>query len=223
MHDEQQRQPDARTQQVLNRVRHIINKKNTQFILDHQHDSLAALSLYLRDCMEDIGHPPARVEVIGGDFLEFRFGSWQKAAAQHLRRQSRRIPEKSPVVCEPEDRARPLRKRNCVDAEAGRSPCQRGADMKNQPFIYRDNRALHEKKMNEVTRVEISRQNIEFILAHQDDSPEELAKYLRRCQAELGHVPAQSEILGGDLLALRFARGATRWHTAAFRSALARP
>lgn len=62
MHDEQQRQPaqqpDARTQQVLNRVRHIINKKNTQFILDHQHDSLAALSLYLRDCMEDIGHPP---------------------------------------------------------------------------------------------------------------------------------------------------------------------
>ena len=79
MHDEQQRQPDARTQQVLGRVRHIINKKNTQFILDHQHDSLAALSLYLRDCMEDIGHPPARVEVIGGDFLEYRFGSWQKA------------------------------------------------------------------------------------------------------------------------------------------------
>ena len=83
MHNEQQRQPaqqpDARTQQVLGRVRHIINKKNTQFILDHQHDSLAALSLYLRDCMEDIGHPPARVEVIGGDFLEYRFGSWQKA------------------------------------------------------------------------------------------------------------------------------------------------
>ena len=85
MHDEQQRQPaqqpDARTQQVLNRVRHIINKKNTQFILDHQHDSLAALSLYLRDCMEDIGHPPARVEVIGGDFLEYRFGSWVNALA----------------------------------------------------------------------------------------------------------------------------------------------
>ena len=79
MHDEQQRQPDACTQQVLNRVRHIINKKNTQFILDHQHDSLAALSLYLRDCMEDIGHPPARVEVIGGSFLEYRFGTWTKA------------------------------------------------------------------------------------------------------------------------------------------------
>ena len=31
-----------------------------------------------------------------------------------------------------------------------------------------------------------------------------MQRYLRRCQAELGHVPAQSEILGGDLLALRF-------------------
>lgn len=92
MHDEQQRQPaqqpDARTQQVLNRVRHIINKKNTQFILDHQHDSLAALSLYLRDCMEDIGHPPR-----GGGYRR-RFPGiplWlvAKGAAQRLRRQSR--------------------------------------------------------------------------------------------------------------------------------------
>ena len=58
--------------------------------------------------------------------------------------------------------------------------------------------------MNEAARLEISRRNIEFILEHQKDSAAELARYLRRCQAELGHVPAQSEILGGDLLALRF-------------------
>ena len=76
--------------------------------------------------------------------------------------------------------------------------------MKDKPFYYQDNRALHERKMNEAARLEISRRNIEFILEHQKDSAAELAKYLRRCQAELGHVPAQSEVLGGDLLALRF-------------------
>lgn len=76
--------------------------------------------------------------------------------------------------------------------------------MKDKPFYYQDNRALHERKMNEAARLEISRRNIEFILEHQKDSATELARYLRRCQAELGHVPAQSEILGGDLLALRF-------------------
>ena len=76
--------------------------------------------------------------------------------------------------------------------------------MKDKPFYYQDNRALHERKMNEAARLEISRRNIEFILEHQRDSAAELAAYLRRCQVELGHVPAQSEVLGGDLLALRF-------------------
>lgn len=86
MHDETQQpqaqqlsQPDAPSQQVLALVKRIIERKNTQFILDHQNDSLEQLSAYLKACMDDIGHPPARVEVIGGDYLEYRFTSWQKA------------------------------------------------------------------------------------------------------------------------------------------------
>lgn len=63
----------------MSRVKQIIARRNTEFILDHQNDSLEQLSAYLKACMEDIGHPPARVEVIGGDFLEYRFESWSKA------------------------------------------------------------------------------------------------------------------------------------------------
>ena len=37
------------------------------------------LSAYLQSCMEDIGHPPAPVEVIGADYIIYRFGTWQKA------------------------------------------------------------------------------------------------------------------------------------------------
>ena len=73
--------------------------------------------------------------------------------------------------------------------------------MKGKPFRDRDNQALHDKRMNESVRVAISRKNIEFILAHQHDSREELARYLRQCKKELGHIPAQSEVIGG---ALRF-------------------
>ena len=76
--------------------------------------------------------------------------------------------------------------------------------MKGKPFRDRDNQALHDKRMNESVRVAISRKNIEFILAHQHESREELARYLRQCKKELGHIPAQSEVIGGDLLALRF-------------------
>jgi len=74
-----QEQREAPNQWILNRVKRIIERKNTLFILEHQNDSLEQLSAYLQTCMESIGHPPARVEVIGGDFLEYRFGSWQKA------------------------------------------------------------------------------------------------------------------------------------------------
>ena len=86
MHDENQQsqaqQPnrtDEPSKQTLELARRIIARKNTQFILDHQNDTLEQLSAYLKACMDDIGHPPARVEVIGGAFLEYRFGSWTKA------------------------------------------------------------------------------------------------------------------------------------------------
>ena len=76
---QQPNRPDAPSPQILEIVRRLIERKNTQFILDHQNDTLEQLSAYLKACMDDIGHPPARVEVIGGDFLEYRFESWPKA------------------------------------------------------------------------------------------------------------------------------------------------
>lgn len=81
--------------------------------------------------------------------------------------------------------------------------------MKGKPFRDQDNRALHERRMKECTRIVVTQKNIEYILAHQHDSREELARYLRQCKKELGHVPAQSEVIGGDLLALRFGSWAT--------------
>ena len=82
MHGEEQQlqiQQEPLDPQLLSRVKQIIARRNTEFILDHQNDSLEQLSAYLQACMDAIGHPPARVEVIGGAFLEYRFGSWTKA------------------------------------------------------------------------------------------------------------------------------------------------
>ena len=74
-----QEQRESLNPQILDRVKRIIARKNTLFILEHQNDSLEDLSKYLQACMESLGHPPARVEVIGGDYIEYRFGTWQKA------------------------------------------------------------------------------------------------------------------------------------------------
>ena len=60
--------------------------------------------------------------------------------------------------------------------------------MKGKPFRDQDNRALHERRMKERTRIVVTQKNIEYILAHQHDSREELARYLRQCKKELGPV-----------------------------------
>lgn len=70
--NEQQRQ--AYLDQInYGRIERVIAYKNVQFILEHQNDTLEQLSAYLQSCMEDIGHPPAPVEVIGADYINISF------------------------------------------------------------------------------------------------------------------------------------------------------
>lgn len=72
-------QQSRQDQIIYSRIERVITYKNVQFIIKHQSDTLEQLSAYLQSCMEDIGHPPAMVEVIGGEYIQYRFGSWQKA------------------------------------------------------------------------------------------------------------------------------------------------
>ena len=59
----------------------------------------------------------------------------------------------------------------------------------------------------------IAYQNIQFILAHQNDTLEQLTAYLSACTDKLGHVPAWTEVLGGDLIDLRFGGWAQALHS----------
>ena len=59
----------------------------------------------------------------------------------------------------------------------------------------------------------IAYQNIQFILAHQNDTLEQLTAYLSACMDTLGHVPAWTEVLGGDLIDLRFGGWAQALHS----------
>lgn len=71
--------PETLDKATLDRIERVIAYKNVQFIIDHQHDTPEQLSAYLKACMDELGHVPAKVEVIGGDYLEYRFGTWRKA------------------------------------------------------------------------------------------------------------------------------------------------
>ena len=85
--NEQQRQ--AYLDQInYGRIERVIAYKNVQFIIKYQHDTLEQLTAYLKSCMEDIGHPPAMVEVIGSEYIEYRFGSWQAAIRSFMPEES---------------------------------------------------------------------------------------------------------------------------------------
>lgn len=72
-------QQSRQDQIIYSRIERVIAYKNVQFIIKHQSDTLEQLSAYLQSCMEDVGHPPAMVEVIGGEYIQYRFGTWTKA------------------------------------------------------------------------------------------------------------------------------------------------
>lgn len=76
--------PDKSLELALQRTldqntRTALSKRNVAFILEHQHDSLTQLAAYLKKCKAELGYSPTRTEVIGGDYIEMRFGSWTKA------------------------------------------------------------------------------------------------------------------------------------------------
>ena len=69
---------------------------------------------------------------------------------------------------------------------------------------YEENMAALKKVLTQRTYTALSHRNIEFILKYQNASQQELTAYLRRCQAELGHIPGRTEVIGGDFIELRF-------------------
>lgn len=74
--EQQRKQEHTRRMHAIGRK---LAYKNIEFILAHQNDTLEELSAYLKDCAQELGHIPARVEVIGGDLIEYRFDSWERA------------------------------------------------------------------------------------------------------------------------------------------------
>ena len=71
MRDEEQQRKE-RQAKLLAAIERQIAYKNIEFTIAHQNDTKDELAAYLKACMDDIGHAPAKVEVIGGDLIEYR-------------------------------------------------------------------------------------------------------------------------------------------------------
>ena len=75
-----------------------------------------------------------------------------------------------------------------------------------------ENESALRKVLTQRTLEALSKQNVAFVLEHQNDTLEQLSAYLSACMDTLGHVPAWTEVLGGDLIDLRFGGWAQALH-----------
>ncbi len=60
------------------RTEQALAQKQAEFAKDHSLDSDEALISYVRSCADKLGHTPNAGEIIGGDMILCRFGSWEE-------------------------------------------------------------------------------------------------------------------------------------------------
>ena len=58
-----------------------LEQQEKQFRKEHESDTDAELLMYLRTCSIRLRHAPWPGEVIGGSYIEERFGAWNRALA----------------------------------------------------------------------------------------------------------------------------------------------
>ena len=123
-------------QHIAKRTRAALEEQDQAFAVRHAESTLKELACYLRRCAEHWGKSPAPCEIVGGDYIAERFGSWSDALrAAHL----------NPVYGHPHNRSNGRYQR----------------EMKRQIELYRverdAKRAEREKKNLERQRVNAAR------------------------------------------------------------------
>ena len=67
-------------QQVEKRTKLALHQKQIVFAKEHKEDSNEQLLTYVRQAAEELGFTPNAGEMIGGEYISSRFGSWDQVA-----------------------------------------------------------------------------------------------------------------------------------------------
>lgn len=176
-------------QKVADRTVEALKRKNESFAVDHAEDSDRQLIAYVKQTAEEIGHSPAKEEVIGGEYIASRFGGWVKT----IMAAGLPIPHMAPKL------------ERCQIYKD-----EYKAQMKLLKQEFQDNREVR-KKQREAEAVVAQAENdarlardAAWAEEHQNDSDAQLLEYLRQVAAQMDHVPCTREVLGGTYINQHF-------------------
>ena len=166
-----------------------LTKQHEEFELQNAMTSDAELLEYVRACSEELRGTPNSNEVIGGAYIERRFGGWDKVVS------AAKLPE--PVRTLPVEKTRIYKK-----------------EYKHQEKLFRKNKqqekdeakALRRKKDDEGRQADLDRveKDMAWGHLHEHDSDEQLLSYVKTKAEELGHTPVAQEIPGAAYISQRF-------------------
>lgn len=171
------------------RVRASLLKKEDRFAQEHKDDTDDQLLEYLHGFAKELGHTPNTCEIIGGRFIEKRFGDWNRAVMLA----GLTWPRKAPT----------MQSRLIYRQEQQRQKLlftQERAGSKEEREAARRQKA-EEDRLQRQLKLE---QDMVWGESHEEDTDDQLLEYLRCCAQELGHTPVVREVEGGGYIAKRF-------------------
>lgn len=181
---------DEKYQKKLDaRVRASLLKKENRFAQKHKEDTNAQLLECLHMFTKELGRTPNACEIIGGRFIEKRFGNWNRVVLLA----GLPWPRKAP----------PMQQRLIYRKEKARQALmfkQERVATKEEREAARQQKAEADRLMRQ-TKLE---QDLVWGQRHEKDTDEQLLQYLRDCAEMLGHTPVVREVEGGGYIAKRF-------------------
>lgn len=164
-------------------------KQHEAFALQNAIASDAEILEYVHACSEALGKTPNANEVIGGTYIEKRFGGWDTVVS------AAKLPEP--------ERALAVEKTQIYKKEYKR---QEKLFRKNKQQEKIDAKALRRKKDDEGRQADLTRveNDMAWGRLHEHDSDEQLLCYVKTMVEELGHTPVAQEVPGAAYISQRF-------------------
>ena len=175
-------------QQVEVRTYAALKEKHLQFVREHEGTNESELLEYVKACAKDLGHTPNMTEVIGGNYIAYRFQGWSEV----IRRTG--LPKPGTA---PDSKHRKIYK----------DEYQRQIRLlKQEKNASREKRKEAKEERAEAARAEKEakrERDMAWGEEHKSDTDEQLLAYVRECAETLGYSPFCREVVGGSYIAER--------------------
>lgn len=166
-----------------------LSGKEHAFPEEHAQDTNEELLDYVKACAKEIGRSPAACEVIGGNYIAKRFGSWERALWFIGLSKPKQIPKFE---------------RRLIFRQELEFQKQKFLEEKKMIRAAREERWEEAREKAEAEKLQRLQIEESFARMHTEDTDDQLLTYLQQCANDLGRTPYKKEVIGSELIRERF-------------------